>query len=1132
MLHRIRRSFPVLLGFAGIFLLALGIAHAQVTTADILGTVTDPSGAIVAKGTVTATDEATGVKHTVQLTSSGGYDLTELQIGSYQVKITAPGFKTFVSRVTLAAGDRARVDAHLSVGSTSETVTVEAATPALQTNTSTVGTLISSQLTQNLPLNGRNVTNLIQLAAGVTGGLPNSMNSGTRPDDRRPSSSYSANGQSDEVNNNMIDGMDNNERFIGSVGVRPSIDAIQEVRVLTNLYTAEISRSGGAVVDLITKSGSNRFHGTAYEFLRNDITDARNYFATVGPRPELRQNQFGGSIGGPIVRDKAFFFFDYEDLRLVQGVTAVSTVPTLFEEQNPGNFTDLGSGCPNVSASVVKGSIGDNYFSLYPKPNVAVAIPGSVCTPPANNFDYTTGETQDVATYDTRVDYHITPKDSMYARYTYNNTSAYIPGDLPVTTVAGITVNPGAGPYGAAGGNSFAGPASDQETSAALAYTRILSPDSVLELHAQYMRLNNLSGTVNQGKDISTEFGFPCNAASCVNLPGDSPSSGLLSFSPDSQPYAALGDASYVPLLDQNNTFQYMAAYSLLKGPNSFKFGASLIRRQVSEGQSPNPRGLANAYGTVTGNDLADLLEGYVSQVDRAYTIVTAGFRAWEDGIYAEDDYRVNPNLTLNLGVRYDIYTPFTSANYGFTNFDPALGLLIGPGLPGAQKSNATAGIDTDYSDFAPRLGVDYVLRPGLVIRGGYGMTYFPTNSTSGSFMRNAPYSFSFSCGAPPQSSTPCTGPYASSLDGAGWSMASGIPVPSSNIALATNPANYIGTSINSTAFDYKNGLLQQYTVNIEKSLRGNVATVAWVGNHGSRLPVNGTNSNQPAYAGAPYPYPSLPGVTIDERISVLRSNYNALQLSLERRLRNGLAANVNYTWSHNDTNAQVLDEGQSVGNCVGPCHVDNGSGQPVVYNSYYQYDYGNADLDTRSRLALTMSYDLPFGNNLNGLAGGAAKGWSMNAIYYANTGNPITVQNSNARSGIPGLGNDRPNRVPHTTPGFHPSIKEWYDVTQFHAQAPGLLGDEARNSIYGPGSQSLSFSVFKTFPIHEQAHLEFRLESFNLLNTPTFSAPNGTIYAYDSNGVGTTGSGAGSITGTPISAQAREFQTALKFIF
>ena len=533
------------LGALGLLLVSLhNNANAQVTTADIVGTVTDQTGAIVPGAQIKVVNDGTGGVSTGVASTGGDFDVSNLQVGSYTVMVSAAGFKTSVSHIALASGDRARITPKLEVGTAQQTVTVEAATPALQTQSSTVGSLINDQLTQDLPLNGRNVTNLIQLAAGVTVGLPNAMNSGTRPDDRRQSSSYSANGQSDEVNNNMLDGMDNNERFIGSVGVRPSIDAIQEVRVMTNLYTAEISRAGGAVVDLISKTGTNQFHGTIYEFLRNDITDARNYFATVGPKPELRQNQFGGSIGGPIVKNKAFFFGDYEDFRLVEGVTAISTVPTLFEEQNPGNFTDLGASCPNVSSKVVKGSIGSNYFSLYPAPNQS-GLPGTgTCAPPTNNFNFTAGQTQDVATYDADVEYHMSTNDSLIGRYNYNSTSAYIPGVLPITNVAGVTVNPGAGPYGAAGGNSFAGPASDQETSAALAYTHIVNPNSVIDFHAQYMRLNNLSGTVNEGKNTSTAFGFPCNGVSCVNLPGDQTSSGLLSIFVLGGPYASLGDAS------------------------------------------------------------------------------------------------------------------------------------------------------------------------------------------------------------------------------------------------------------------------------------------------------------------------------------------------------------------------------------------------------------------------------------------------------------------------------------------------------------------------------------------------------------------------------------------------------------
>ena len=1095
--------------------------EAQVTTADIVGTVVDASGAVVTNATVTATESSTGEVKTAPVGSNGEFLFSLLQVGNYRVSVTAAGFKGYAAQVTLAAGDRARVNATLSPGQSTETVEVHGTTPALQSDSSTVGTLITSEATQNLPLNGRNVLNLITTSAGVTGGLGNGLASGTRPDDRRQGSNFAANGQSDENNNNLIDGMDNNERFIGSVGVRPSIDAIQEVRVLTNLYTAEVSRTVGGVVDLITKSGGNQFHGTVYEYLRNDKLDARDYFSTTGPKPELRQNQFGGSVGGPIKRDKAFFFFDYEAFRLVRGVTQTSTVPTAFEEANPGNFSDLGPGCPVIAAGAIQ-KIGLNYFKLYPTPTSTPAIPGN-CAPPTNNFSYTAGQTQFTSTYDAKVDYHFGDRDTAYARYTFNNANSYIPGNYPVVN----GVNPGQGPYG-----SFAGPATDQEQNGALGYTHVFSPNLILDLRASYLRLNNQSSPVNAGQAVATTFGFPCTATSCVNLPGDVVSSGLpnLSFS---QPYGALGDADYVPLLDQNNTFQYLGTVSWQRGTHNIKMGGGILRRQVSEGQSAHPRGSINFQTSYTGNSLGDLLTDQAANVARNYTVDTPAFRSWENSLFIQDDWRILPSLTLNLGLRYDVYTPFTSANGGFSNFDSTLNLLVGPTLPGAQKSSATANVKTDWGDVAPRVGFAYTAAPGLVVRGGYGLSFFPGNSTSGAFMKNAPFTFSFGCGTTASTSSgACPAAFANPADGQGYLLSTGLPVPSANLALATDPANYAGTTIYATDPDFKSSYLQQYSLNVQKDFHGNVLTAAYVGNHGARLVLNNVNSNQRSTPGAAAPIAALPTVNLQERRSVLSSNYNALQLQVERRLRAGLAANVNYTLAHNLTNAQVVDEGQPVGNCVGACLVDNGTGQGEVENSYYQYDYGNADIDTRHRIALTMTYALPFGATATGIKGEVVKGWSLNSIYYWQTGIPFTVQNSNGDQSKIGLGNDRPNVVASSQPEFHKSIAEWYDVTRFKLQAPGLLGNEERNQVYGPGTQALAFSLFKAFPIREGIDLQFRAEAFNLLNTPTFSSPNSTITSYDTNGVGVPGVSAGQIGSTAAQATPRQIQFALKLQF
>jgi hypothetical protein len=325
------------------------------------------------------------------------------------------------------------------------------------------------------------------------------MSSGTRPDNRRLASNYSANGQTDEVNNNMIDGLDNNERFIGTIGVRPSIDAIQEVRVLTNLYTAEIGRSVGGVVDLITKSGSNSFHGSVFEFFRNDLFDSNTWVPNPTPdRPkaELRQNQFGGSLGGPIIKNKTFFFGDYEGFRQVKGQSSTSTVPTLFEEQNPGNFSDIG-GLVIPASSITP--IGLAYFKLYPAPTTDAT---------SNNFTFTNGRTQVTDDFDIRIDHHFDERNSMFGRYSFNNVNTFTPGNLPI--VNGI--DPGTGPFG-----NFPGQANERQQSLALQFVHVFRPNLLLELKAGYLRSFIASLPLNFGQNLATQFGFPCTATSCIN---------------------------------------------------------------------------------------------------------------------------------------------------------------------------------------------------------------------------------------------------------------------------------------------------------------------------------------------------------------------------------------------------------------------------------------------------------------------------------------------------------------------------------------------------------------------------------------------------------------------------------------
>ncbi len=1094
------------------FLLAAATnkGYAQLTTADVIGTVTDASRALIADAPVTVVNTGTGTTRTTNTSSNGDYGFSGLEVGSYNLTVKAKGFANFEAHsIKLAVGDRLRVDATLVVGQQAVEVDVSATAAALQTDSSSVGTMITDRAVQDLPLNGRNYINLVQLSAGVSQGLSNSLSSGARPDDRRLSSSYSANGQTDEVNNNLLDGMDNNERFIGTIGVRPSIDAVQEVRVTTNLPPAELGRTAGAVVDLITKSGTNQLHGSVFEFLRNDVLDANDFFAnTAGlPRNELRQNQFGGSVGGPIIKDKTFFFGDYEGYRQVAGTTSTVTVPTAFEHANPGNLTDIGG--PSIPASQLS-PLGATLFSLYPSPNG----PGTV-----NNFTTSPRRTQYSSTFDGRVDHHINSQQTIFSRYSFNDVTTFTPNILPKTSVDGVTLFPGDG-YNAAGGQSFAGTAKERAQNVMLGYVNVLSPSVVLELKAGYLRTAIRSNPLNSGSSSANALGFTCNPASCINIPGDLASSGLPFISMGGG-YESLGDANYIPLVTIDNSFIYQGSVGWTTGAHNFKFGAGFIRRQLSSGQSAQPRGEFDLNGSNV-EVLTDLLTGIASTEARNETLNFPSYRSWEPHFYGQDDWRVRRWLTLNLGLRYDIFTPFTEHHGQFANFNSNLGLLYGPNLPGVQHSGATAGVNTDYGNVAPRIGFAATLPHNLVIRGGFGMTFWPGNSASGAAMKNAPYTFIYGCGELPYNQSPCAGPYQANLQGAAL-ISAALPVPTINPALATNPLLYQGTTINATDFHAQSSYLEQYTLQVQKQVGANILMVGYVGNLGRHLTAN-PNINLPGNPNLPLPFPNLVGTAINQRATGGVSEYNALQLQFQRRFTHGLAANVNYAYASATGNTPVIDEGPGAAyNCVGLCSVDNRANpsSPLIFHGWQQYDMGYTDSFVRSAFSAMVNYELPFGSNLTGVARALGQGWAVNVIAQWDTGQPFTVTNNQNQSGIPGIGSDRPDQIASTSISNR-SIAEFFNTAAFALQTPGTLGDERRNRLFGPSQRHLDLSLFKQFPFRERYTVQFRAETFNLTNTANFATPASTFGNSDF----------GTISSTAAGSNPRQIQFALKLLF
>ena len=1044
-----RRSASLLLGFALLFCNLKGIA--QITTANILGTIMDSSGGVLPNATVVLTNKGTQSVRSEVSNSAGEYTFVQIQSGHYSITVTAPGFqKIVVDDISLIAGDRLRKDVTLGIGGTTQTVEVSSAPPSLDTDSSALSTVVTTKQVEDLPLNGRNFVQLAQLAAGATEAQPGAISNGNRPDDRRQTAAVSINAQSDNLNNELVDGLDNNEVSIGTIGVRPSIDAIAEFRVTSNLYPAEAGKTPGAFVNLITKSGTNEIHRSAYEFLRNDALDARDFFATIGPKPEYRQNQFGGSAGGPIVKNKTFFFGDYEGLRIIQGTTSVSTVPTLAEEQDPGNLSDIHG--PIIPAGRLD-PIALKFFALYPAPN----LPGTI-----NNFTYSPNVTQQSNTFDGRIDQHFSEKDNSFARYTFNGVNTSTPGALPA--VNGIE------PGGVA---SYPGLAQEYAQQVLLNHTHIFSPNLVMELKAGYTRINNTSYPLNYGKNFSQQFGI-------VNANISPLTSALSNVSITG--YAGFGDSTYLPIVYLDNTFQYGGSLTQTVGKHTLQYGAVLIRRQVENQQNTSGPGSFTFNTSPSKFPLANFLEGIPYQVTRIAQLEPRYLRNWEPSAYIQDDWRATKALTLNLGLRYDIITPYTDAHNQLSTFDPATGSVIIAGVNGA---NGSAGVKTDYGSIAPRLGFAYNMRQGTVLRGGYGRVYFRDSSSPSLPYTNPPFVTTYS-------PNPLTALFST-------------PLPLL-IAQSTLSGALRGLQLN-----YQNSYVDDANFNVEQSFGATVLTVGYVGEFGRRLRINPDfNAASPSpvsYVTRRPFYATLPQVTsILVQESKGYSDYNGLQVSLQRRLSRGITANANYTWSHAISDVQSYSQG--------------GSFSSALPSQTATLERGNSDLDVRHRFTLMLNYELPFGRSLTGWEGGVIKGWQLNAIDTWETGFPFSVVNSSPRSNT-GVSSDRPNAITSAVLN-DPTISQWFNTSAFQAQPLGTIGSASRNSLYGPHFRHFDLSLFKTFQLTEFLQLQFRAESFNLTNTPSFNQPNGTL--------GSTSFG--TINSTRTGSTPRQLQFALRLMF
>jgi len=1055
MLMRIPRCLLLVLTVG---LLGLPMANAQVVTADIVGTVTDNNGAVLQGAKVTIVNADTQLTRSTVSGGTGEYSFTLLPPGAYTVRVVQTGFKAKeVRSVKIGAGDRAREDAQLDIGAATETVTVTGeSAAALQADSSTVQDVVSEQSMQDMPLNGRNLASAVQQAAGVNQASPSSISSGGRPDDRRPGFSFAANGQSDLSNNSLVDGLDNNEREQGFAGIRPSLDAISEVRVLTNNYAAEVGRTAGAVVNIITKAGTNNFHGSAYEYFRNDVFDAKDYFAG-SKTPEYRQNVFGGTLGGPIVKNKTFFFGDLEANRAIQGVVSSSTVPTAFEESNPGDFSDIGG--PVIPAQSINAT-GLAYFKMYPTPTNSKLI---------NNYVSSMNKTQYAISTDDRVDHQFGAKDTMFVRFGYNPTSTVIPGAFPNVKVAGKTVNPG--------GSSYFGPSKTVATNIQSNYIHIFSPNLVLELKAGYTRIDIKTDTANHGLSLASDLGL-------VDSYTGSDATGLPRMWMINGDFTSLGDSIFMPIYDINNTFQYNGAFTYSRGNHNLKAGGAIIRRELNYFQDQwSPQGGFIFQPSATYNSLGSLLTGSPSFSERGNDLAHQGLRSWEPSVYGQDDWHAKPWLTLNFGVRWEAYTPITDAHNKFANFDvQQLKILVA-----GQGTTASGGVKTDYSDFSPRVGAEVNLGNGTVVRGGFGMSYYPPIMQTQVENANAP--FSYDC-------FPCFSATFPNL-----------PVPSSD---ASNP---VGT-VSAVDMHLKNAYVRQFNLFVQKQIGSNSITIGGVGENGRRA-LYLRNSDEPLPSGAGNAKPAyvyatqLPNVTEIQYIDNSGiSNYYGLQVEFHRSSTKGMTFDGNYTWGHGLSNSV-----QAASTYTNP--------SPALVTDDPMYDYGNSPLDVRHRVAGSLSYELPFGKTAHGVEAAAISGWQASLMGFWQTGLPFTVVDSTAAINLPGVSSDRPNQSGSAALS-QPSINKWFNTSVFSTQSVGVAGNESSDSVYGPRARVLNASLLKDFSVLESLRMQFRAEFFNITNTPNFGQP----------GNGLTTKQFGVVSSTAGNMNPRQMQFALKLHF
>ncbi len=1025
-----------ILGFLTcLFLFVLPAAGQLSSTTSLVGTVTDTSGAIVPNVAITAVNVATRDTYHAVTNSSGDYTFPFVHIGTYTITATAKGFQRAThTGIIVETNQTVRTDFTLQVGQVSQTVTVTGGAPPIKTDDASVSQIINHEQIADLPLNGRDPLELAITTPGVIAGLKGS--NGVPPGE-----DFIGAGAREIQNEVTLDGVSLMNNLITTTNFRPSLAAMQEFQIQTGTYSAQYGGYMGVHMNLVTKSGTNQVHGSAFEYVRNDAFDARTFFESpTAPKIPFRRNQFGGDFGGPLVipkvyngKNKTFFFVDYEGLRQVQSTAALDTV--LTPKMRTGDFSELSTpihdpllpGNPNLSGNII------------PTADIApAALKLLQFMPPPNAPGLTSNYVAKVVTNDSwdqtvdRVDQNIGEKTRLFFRIAYIS-------DVPVNGATNPT-----------GGQE----SPNNDTNFVVGYTQTIKPTIVNDF-----RIGRQSLTTNS---VNYFYGNPAlqALAKTVNIPGfeySSANPGVPLIATTG--YMTIGNGA-TNWFQTDETWEVNDQFSYIHGAHSIMAGFDLSKFRTGRSAVNEPQGQFNFSGQASGSAPADFMLGIPLSDTTPAPEIPGLVAQWRDGFFALDKWNATHKLTLNIGVRYEVPTaPYTiNGNATILNATNTALIPANPPQPGFVF------VHPPRNSFGPRVGIVYRLTDKWVMRGGFGIYYNPNQMNSWTFLNtNPPFSPVLL-----YQNTDFTNPTVTFAN----------PTPSSSLKGANPTPNVITPGL-----PWLTGTMNQWSFDVERALWQNAGLdVQYLGNYAYHLDTSFHN-NTPLPG--PGPIQSRRPNQLWGDIRTISNNeishYNALNVILTQRMSHGATLLVSYTWSHS------LDEGTD----------SNGGGQPMdPYD--WMLDYGNSNWDIRHRLVADYVYALPFfKSSSNPVERNLLGGWQLNGITTLQGGMPFNVVMGSdiANNGIRGI--QRPNILgtPYATCGSG-HLTHCITPSVFAVPAPYTFGDTARNILSGPGRVNFDFSLFKNVPIRERASVQFRAEFFNLFNTPQFSNPNSTFGA------------------------------------